>query len=116
MDYFLYLGGSSILDNRPILKHAVHVLRGRSAEWSVIGLELGVPPDERDGLRRDTGLSNIDRLEKVIDYWLKTECHTPVTWGGLIEILEGLSFTATVRSIQEEFLKGKRVLEAYMKT
>ena len=92
------------------------MLRGHSTEWSVIGLELDVPSNERDGLRRDTGLSNIDRLEKVIDYWLKKECHTPVTWSELIEILEGLSFTATVRSIQEEFLKGKRVLKAYMKT
>ena len=59
------------------MKHAVHVLRGHSAEWSVIGLELNVHSNECDGLRRDTGLSNDDRLEKVIDYWLKTECHTP---------------------------------------
>ena len=92
------------------------MLRGHSAEWSLIGLGLGVPPDKRDGFRSDTRLSNIDRLEKVIDYWMKKECHTPVTWGELIEILEGLSFTATVRSIREEFLKGKRVLEAYTKT
>ena len=94
-----------------MLQHAVLVLRGHSAEWSVIGLVLDVPPDERDGLHRDTGLSNIDRLEKVIDYWLKKECHISVTWGRLIEILEVLYFTATVRSIQE-FLKGKKVSEA----
>ena len=99
-----------------MLQHAVLVLRGHSAEWSVIGLGLGVPPDERDGFRNDTRLSNIDCLEKVIDYWLKKECHTPVTWGGLIEILEVLSFTATVRSIREEFFKGKKVSEAYMRT
>ena len=73
-----------------MLQHAVHVLRGHSTEWSVIGLGLGVPLDVRDGLRNDTGLSNTDRLEKVIDYWLKKECHPPVTWGRLIEILEGL--------------------------
>ena len=99
-----------------MLHHAVLVLRGHSAEWSIIGLGLGVPSDERDGLRNDTRLSKIDCLEKVIDYWLKKECHTPVTWSELIEILEVLSFTATVRSIREEFLKGKKVLEAYMKT
>ena len=99
-----------------MLQHTVLVLRGHSTEWSVIGLGLGVPLDVRDELRRDIGLLNIDRLEKVIDYWLKKECHTPVTWGELIKILEGLSFTATVRSIREEFSKGKRVLEAYMKT
>ena len=90
------------------------MLIGHSTEWSDIGRELDVPLNERDGLRRDTGLSNNDRLEKVIDYWLEKERCIPVTWDELIEILEGMSFTGTVRSIREEFLKGKRVLEAYM--
>ena len=101
------------LGEKPLLKDVYNLLIGHSAQWDDIGLQLEVPFDDRDGWLNST-LTSRQRLQRVINKWLVSECHTPVTWGELIKILrsDALAFTATVRNI-ESFLRSETAKETY---
>ena len=104
---------SGVLDKKPSLKDALNVLRNISTEWDDIGRELDVSFNLREGWERDS-LTNKKRLERVLNTWLVSECHTPVTWRELIKILKSpeLCFTSTARNV-EEFLQTKNAQETY---
>ena len=44
----------------------------------------------------------MEKLEVVIHKWIESEC-SPVTWDKLIEILEGMGYTATVKMIKGQY-------------
>ena len=83
---------------KPSLSVAINLLKDKSAMWDDIGRWLDVPLNKRKEWRRNTGLSDEARLEYVIDYWLNSKCHKPVTWAELICVLEsnGLASSADI--------------------
>ena len=103
---------TSILDKKPSLKDACNLLRDHLAEWDDIGLQLDVPFDVREEWHKDGSLTNKQRLQRVINRWLVSECNSAVTWIGLINILKQSDYTATAKKI-ESFLKTEYAQEHY---
>ena len=103
---------TSVLDKKPSLKDACNVLRDQSAEWDDIGLQLDVPFDVREEWHKDGSLTNKQRLQRVINRWLVSDCHSAVTWSGLINILKQSDYISTAKKI-ESFLKTEYAQEHY---
>ena len=113
-NYFIILDAlsSGVLDKKPSLKHACNLLRDQSADWDDIGLQLDVPFDVRNEWHKDGSLTNKQRLQRVINRWLVSECPSAVTWNGLINILKQSDYIATAKKI-ESFLKTEYAQEHY---
>ena len=92
---------SSILQKKPLLKDAFSLLQEKSSKWDDIGRAFNVSLNDREELRTDTLLSNNARLERVLNVWLETSCHTPITWLEFRNILsDTLGFKDTARQVQ----------------
>ena len=52
------------------------------------------------GLLGKAELSNEAHLEYVINYWLESECHKPVTWTELISVLQSNDLASTAEKIR----------------
>ena len=94
---------------KPSLSVAIKLLKDKSAKWSDIGRWLEVPFDKREGWRADGGLSNEARLEYIINYWLESECHKPVTWAELISVLESNDLASSADKIRSHLAKESEV-------
>ena len=103
---------TSILNKKPSLKDACNMLRDHSSQWDDIGLQLDIPFDKRTEWHRDGSLTNEQRLQRILIHWFEGGCHTPVTWGGLIEILKESYYMATAEKI-ETFLKTEKAQKTY---
>ena len=82
-------------------------MKDKSTEWKKIGRELKIPPNERQ--KFESSGDDDDRLEKVINYWLQTECYTPVTWSGLLNLLKSdeLKYFDVAGDIEKFFEKDE---------
>ena len=98
---------ASILNEKPSTIEVFKLLKDKSAEWDELGRYLEVPLDKRDSWRSISSFSNENKLERVIDCWLETECHKPVSWAGLIGVLESIPMTATAKKVKE-FVHSKK--------
>ena len=76
-----------------------HLLSSYSARWNNFGIELGISVNDREILHRDITRAADGKLEFVIHKWIESKC-TPVTWDNLIEILDGMGYTAIVEMIK----------------
>ena len=90
------------------------LLKDKSAEWNIIGRALEIPFNQRKELD-SSGKDDDDCLENVIEYWLETECYTPVTWSGLLKLLKSdeLKYIDTARKF-EEFLQTDEARKKYL--
>ena len=101
MIYFLATSPTIALNKKPSLKDVMGLLKNNSAQWDDIGRWLQVPLNKREGWRAHTsGLSNEGRLEQVINHWLESECHKPVTWAEIIRVLKNNDLVDTAEKIE----------------
>ena len=104
----------SILQKKPLLNHVYLVLQGKSSKWDAIGRGFNVPLNTRETLRRDTSVSDDSRLEEVINTWLETHCHTPVTWTEFINVLTTkLGFKDVAEQVYS-FLEREDIMKEYL--
>ena len=54
-----------------------------SASWNSVGMALKISMNDRDTLRRDSGLTATEKLEQILNKWIQSES-MPVTWRTLI--------------------------------
>lgn len=69
------------------LADIMKALKGAADQWNQIGIQLHVPKTNLNSIRKDTGLSDPDKLGEVIDYWLNNSDKTP-SWETLYDALE----------------------------
>ena len=104
---------SSILQKKPLLNHVYLVLQGKSSNWDAIGRGFNVPLNTREALRKDTSLSDDSRLERVMNTWLETSCHTPVTWTELVNVLTVTLGFMDVTEKVHSLLEREHILKEY---
>lgn len=75
------------VEKAPEERHLLELLSAVSDKWYEIGVLLGVPDNELDGL--STGnMSNTVKLSKVLQKWIKMR-KNPVKWESVIAVVEG---------------------------
>ena len=79
----------------------VPLMKDISASWNEIGIELKVPPNDRDSLSKNATLSDYGKMDTVIRNWNGTQ-KTDVTWK---TILNTLNEKRDVRTKVIEFLE-----------
>ena len=89
---------------------AHRLIKSHSSQWNELGIELDVSHDDREELRKDQGLSNSVRLNRVLNRWINAD--KDVTWARLIQGLEEIELNSVAKSIKE-FLKTDKALETY---
>ena len=60
-----------------------------SSEWDSVGMELNIPMNYRDTLHKDIGLSDNQKLERILNKWSQSETKA-VTWRIMLETLQSL--------------------------
>ena len=75
--------------------------------WDEFGSELGVPFEKRDCLRHDMTLEDRSRLERVVIFWIQSQC-SPVTWQKILSTLVSMDLKTTA-SIIQDCLKRQQV-------
>ena len=78
-----------MLDKPPETNDVLGLVKDISVLWNELGSELHVPLDDRQTLRRDISLSNKDRLQFVLTYWIANETKE-VKWKVILEALKAL--------------------------
>ena len=63
-----------------------HVLKDISALWYDFGGKLNVPLTERESLLRDCKLTDVGKLEKILDKWISNQ-KSDVTWKKILDVL-----------------------------
>ena len=109
------LGSPNAIYEKKLQRNDVFkLLKDKSAEWKKIGRALEIPPNERKKFKY-SGEDDDDCLENVIEYWLQNECYTPVTWSGLLKVLQSdeLKYIDVVRKL-EEFLQTDEARKKYL--
>ena len=82
------------------------LLKPKSCDWQKIGRALNVEYDFRQGLlQQGVMTSNEDKLESVLNNWIKT-CCSEVSWDNLIQVLTELTFIDIVRDIRSFLQTG----------
>ena len=92
---------SLTFDKKPSLNEIHRLLADTSVHWDDIGRRLEVPLNMREGWRTDNSLSNDACLERVMNHWLESECHKPVTWVELIEVLKSIHLVALSEKVEK---------------
>ena len=105
---------NAVYEKRPQPTHVFMLLKDKSTKWKKIGRALGIPSNERKKFKT-SGEDDDDRLENAIEYWLETECYTPVTWSGLLKLLKSdkLKYIDVARKL-EEFLQTDEARKKYL--
>ena len=96
----------SILLNTPKLKDVYDLTVSQSSRWNDLGRELELLPNFRKQLRNDSGLSDEDRLEDVLQKWIES-ANVPVTWSTFIRALEAIELKNVANQVKE-FLKTSK--------
>ena len=91
--------------------HVYCQLREVSNEWSAIGRELGISLNDREEMRKKSELSNEDRLEMVLDKWMKSECS--VSWNKIIDMLINLKLKNVASEVRRYLLEDKEAVRMY---
>ena len=105
---------NAIYEKRPQPIDVFMLLKDKSTKWNRIGRALEIPFNEREKFD-SSGKDDDDCLEKVINYWSETECYTPVTWSGLLKVLQSdeLKYLDVARKL-EEFLQTDEARKKYL--
>ena len=69
-----------------------------SSSWNSVGSELNISMNFRDTLRRDIGLTDTDKLERILNEWSQSETK-PVTWRIMLEALKSLQRQDLIRKV-----------------
>ena len=93
------------------IHHVYRQLRKASSCWNAFGRELGLSVNYRDELRRDSSLSNDDRLEKVLCKWSESEC-SEVSWDTILKMLKELEFIKMAKEVKE-YLHSPEAIQEY---
>ena len=91
---------------------AYRFLKRSSVEWNSFGRELGVDWDFREGLRKEEGPSNADKLERVLVKWSQSHC-SEVSWDTIIEMLEELDFVDMAKDVKDYLLNNPKGVRKY---
>ena len=79
-----------MLDKPPDPNDIMNLIKNDiSASWDSVGMELNIPMNYRDTLRKDIGLSDNQKLERILNKWSQSETK-PVTWRTMLEALQSL--------------------------
>ena len=87
-----------MLDKPPETKDVYNLVKYTSALWNELGREFDVPENDRASLRRNTSLSDEDRLESVLSKWIRTET-TTVKWRVVLEALNALERKDIIKKV-----------------
>ena len=87
-----------VLEKPPETKDVYNVVKYISALWNELGREFDVPENDRASLRRNTSLSDEDRLESVLSKWIRTET-TSVKWRVVLEALNALGRKDMIKKV-----------------
>ena len=75
------------VEKAPEERHLLELLSAVSDKWYEIGVLLGVPDSDLNGLTTGN-LSNTVKLSKVLQKWIKLR-NNPVKWESVIAVVEG---------------------------
>ena len=102
-----------LLQKPPEPTDVFDVVRNISSSWFDIGCELHVPLNVRDGLKKDMGLSDAAKLEKILNEWIKFET-SAVTWNTILKALQTLRRRDIVREALK-YLESPAIYSKYIK-
>ena len=95
---------NSSLHQKPQVREMFRLLREKSADWSEIGLQFGISLNFRKSLKRDSSVSDSDRLEEVLNKWVTstTDQHR-VTWQEFIEVMRSLKYADVIAETKKSY-------------
>ena len=96
--HFIGISYQHVLDKPPETKDVYNLVKYISALWNELGREFDVPENDRSSLRRNTSLSDEDRLESVLSKWIRTET-TTVKWRVVLEALNALERKDIIKKV-----------------
>ena len=85
-----------------------------SASWNSVGMELKISMDDRETLRRDSGLTATEKLEQILNKWIQS-ASMPVTWRTLMKALGSLKRQDLVTKVKD-YLEKPENYKKYMYT
>ena len=71
----------------PEITDVLNILAPYGNRWRNIGQSLNVEEGFLDGLLERHGMSDLERLAKVLQSWIETQC-SEVSWNHIKEVLE----------------------------
>ena len=101
-----------MLDKPPETNDVLGLVKDISVLWNELGSELHVPLDDRQTLRRDISLSNKDRLEFVLTYWIENETKE-VNWKVILEPLKALKRKDIINKVID-YLENQETYTKYI--
>ena len=101
-----------MLQKPPDLRDVFDLMMTMSALWNEIGMELNIPVNERETLRRDMTMADDNRLEHILTNWIGSESKD-VTWKVLLQALTALRRKDVVRKVLR-FLKEPETYQKYI--
>ena len=114
----MYIGSGNkcyadLLTKPPEIDDLRWLLNQWSASWNDLGAELKVDSNERNKLRKDTALTDDERLEKVLAVWIGSES-SDVTWEMVLKVLVTIK-KKNVARIVRKYLQQDDVYDKYIK-
>ena len=101
-----------MLQKPPDLHDVFDLMRTMSALWFDIGMELNIPINDRETLRRDMTMADDNRLEHILTNWIQTESKD-VTWKVLLQALKALRRKDVVSKVLR-FLEEPETYQKYI--
>ena len=102
-----------VVFKRPHKTHVMQVLAPVSHHWFDIGIELKIPYNELESLRRVANDPDIIKLSLAIQVWLN-QSENPV-WQQLLEVLEGPHINALQNAYElRQFLSKPAIYYTYV--
>ena len=88
-----------MLDKPPDLNDIMDLIKNEiSASWNSVGMELNISMNDRETLRRDSGLTDTEKLERIINEWSQSGTK-PVTWRTMLKALDSLRRQDLIRNV-----------------
>ena len=98
----------------PELYDVYNLLRKHSADWHVLGIELGITVGDLRSLSMNVALGDLSKLNTILSDWIQGQ-PTSVTWGKVFEVLIKLNLRHTAQEVNC-FLERVDVVKKYMGT
>ena len=103
----MFLDDTAILKKFPDNSSVLYFIKCHSARWDEFASELQVTFNKRESLRHDINLDDRGRLERVVIFWIESQC-SPVTWQKILKTLVAMDLK-TAAGIVQDCLKRQQV-------